>query len=221
LDDVDWVRLRALEQASLLKQDEALGNLIATLKERDEWERTLLIVAGDVPPGEGPEPPFDPAGRLVEEHLYAPLWVHFPGGKHAGIEALVDVTSVDVATTVMNAFGLKPPVGAEGSDLYAAASGLQPLLGQVMLSTLADHYAARLGQYRLTGILGKQPSLCRLTVDPACLNDVFESLPIAGQASWMWAFTEWSRAAKLRRAPREPASIDPDTAAALTVWGDI
>ncbi|HMR04731.1 MAG TPA: sulfatase-like hydrolase/transferase [Polyangiaceae bacterium] len=221
LDDVDWQRLRGLEQSSLLKQDEALAQLITTLKEKGEWDSTLLIVAGDVPPGEGPEPPFDPAARLAEEHLYAPLWVHFPGRQHAGTEALTDVTSVDVALTVMHAFGLKPPVGVEGNDLFAAAAGLKPLLGRVMLSTLADHYAARLGQYQLTGTIGQQPKLCRLDVDPACLNDVFDTLPIAGQATWMWTFTEWSRAAKLRRVPREPASIDPDTGAALTVWGDI
>ena len=221
MDDVDWTRLRALEQASLVKQDAALAKLVATLKSKNEWDKTLLIVVGDVAPGEGPEPPFNPAARLVEEHLYVPLWAHFPKGKYAAKEALVDVTSVDIALTVMHAFGLKPPAGAEGNDLYAAAAGIQPLAGRVLLSTLANHYAARFGQYRLTGQIGKRPFLCRLEVDPACVNDVFTSLPIAGQASWSWTYAEWARAAKLRRSPREPASIDPELGAALTVWGDI
>lgn len=221
MDEVDWIRLRALEQASLLKQDAALEKLIDLLKRKGEWEHTMLIVTGDVAPGEGPEPPFDPAGRLIEEHLYVPLWVHFPNDREAGKESMADVTSVDIATTVMNAFQLAPPVGVEGVDLQAAAEGIEPMMGRVLLSTLADHYAARFGQYRLTGQIGRKPQLCKVAVDPACLDDVFGTQPIAAQSAWSWTFFEWLRADKLRAAQREPASIDPDTGAALTVWGDI
>ncbi|MBX3129723.1 MAG: sulfatase-like hydrolase/transferase [Polyangiaceae bacterium] len=221
LDEPDWVRLRALEQVALQKQDDALGELLATLQKKGEWDRTLLIVVGDVAPGEGPEPPYDPAAPIAEERLYVPLIVRFPAGALADTETQADVTSVDIAETVLSALGLSPPVALRGHDLFAMASGSSPLVGRPLLVTLGDRFATRHGGFRLAGEFGKRPSLCQLDVDPACVNDVFDRLPIAAQALWTWTFEAETRALAARVAPREPASIDPDTGAALTVWGDI
>jgi hypothetical protein len=38
---------------------------------------------------------------------------------------------------------------------------------------------------------------------------------------WAWTYFGLVDAHERRQAEREPASIDPTTAAALTVWGDI
>jgi hypothetical protein len=73
----------------------------------------------------------------------------------------------------------------------------------------------------LHGEIGHVPKLCQLDVDPTCLADAFAATPIAGNALWQWTHGYEASARELRRAAREPASIDPDTLAALTVWGDL
>ncbi len=219
LGDDDWARLRALTHASLVKQDVALGQLVAVLKKKGTWDSTLFVFVGDVAPGEPPGTPFDPAGELDEERLQVPLLVKFPGGKFAGKELQTPATAVDVGATILRA--LKLQGGAAGNDLFAAADGVEPLAGRGLVAALGDRYATRLGPWLLRGTLTKVPTLCQLDVDPACVNDVFAQKPIAGWAAWQWTFDAFMANAVRRVAPREPASIDPDTGAALTVWGDI
>ncbi len=219
LGDDDWARLRALTQAALSKQDVALGQLISVLKKKGVWDSTLFVFVGDVAPGEAPDTPFDPAGELAEERLEVPLLIKFPGGKFAGKELQTPATAVDVGATVLRA--LKLQGGTTGSDLFAVADGVEPVAGRGLVAALGDRYATRLGPWLLRGTLTKVPTLCQLDVDPACVNDVFAQKPIAGWAAWQWTFDAFTTNAARRVAPREPASIDPDTGAALTVWGDI
>ena len=221
LDEEDWKRLFALEHAALLKQDAALQQLFALLKKKGEWEKTLFVLASDVAPGEGPEPPFDPAAPLAEQHLLVPLIVKFPGPRVSAKETSSDVTAVDVAATTLAALRLDAPANTSGRDLYSAAVGQEPLAGRAIVSTLADHYSTLFGHWRLSGQIGRTPKLCQLDVDPACVADVLETMPVAAQAIWRVTFVSESAALDHRIAPREPASIDPDTGAALTVWGDI
>lgn len=218
LGDDDWVRLRALVQVALAKQDAALGQLVSVLKKKGMWESTLFVFVGDVAPGDPPDAPFEPAGELHEERLLVPLLVKFPGGKFAAKEVQTAVTTVDVAATILRALKLSGPAG---SDLFATAAGVEPLTGRGFVASLGDRFATRHGPWLLRGVLGKTPSLCQLDVDPACVNDVFAQKPIAGWAAWQWTNEAFSAASARRIAPREPASIDPDTGAALTVWGDI
>lgn len=218
LGDDDWARLRGLVQSSLTKQDAALSQLINVLKKKGIWDSTLFVFVGDVAPGDAPETPFDPAGELGDDRLLVPLLVKFPGGKLATKEIHSAVTSVDVAATLLRALKLDPQ---HGSDLYSVAEGVEALTGRAQVASLGDRYSTRLGQWLLRGTLGKTPSLCQLDVDPACVNDVFALKPIAGWAAWQATSAAFSLGTSRRLAPREPASIDPDTGAALTVWGDI
>jgi hypothetical protein len=181
---------------------------------------------GDVAPGEPPEVPYDPAGALEESRLLVPLLVKFPRGELGGKEVGSAVTAVDVWRTIMDALGLKVPEGAASVDLYDVAVGREPLQGRALVATLGNHYATRAGMWLLSGDFGRPPRLCQLDVDPACVADVFDRHALAGDALWRWTFDSESppdstapRALPLQR--REPASIDPDTAAALTVWGDL
>jgi len=221
LGDDDWARLRALIGTALVKQDVALGQLIAVLKKKGVWDSALFVVVTDVSPGDAPDVPFDPAGSLGEDRLLAPLLVKFPGQKLGGKDVTTPVTSVDVAATILTMLGLKVPADLPGIDLYSVADGRAPLAGRGLCATLGDRYSTRLGPWLLSGQVGKVPTLCQLDVDPACVNDAFAQKPIAGTAAWQWTFSAFELANKKRVAAREPASIDPDTGAALTVWGDI
>jgi arylsulfatase A-like enzyme len=218
LADEDWKRLEALEHAALVKQDQALAGLIAVLKKKGVWDSTLFVLAGDVAPGNPPELPFDPTGDLAESRLLVPLLIKFPGGRLAAKEVNAGVTTVDISATLLGALRLK---GTGGLDLFAVGEGVSPLAGRGLVATLGDHYSTRFGPWLLRGITGKTPTLCELDVDPACVTDVFDQKTIAASAAWQATYRAFDDATKHRVAPREPASIDPDTGAALTVWGDI
>ena len=114
LTDEDWVRLRALSEASLVKQDQGLAKVLSVLKARNALDSTLLIVVGDVAPAAAPELPFDPAGPLTEDRLALPLIVRFPGQALAGKGVERTAKAGDLPVTVLSALGLRPE-GMSGS----------------------------------------------------------------------------------------------------------
>ncbi len=221
LDGDDWIRLRGLEAAALKKQDAAFAQLARSMEKLGIWQDSLVMVMGDVGAGEPPTIPYDPAGPLEESRLYVPLLVKFPGRRLAGKESGAAATSVDVATTLMESLGLEVPKTMQGIDLFQLASGRQPLAGRPMWATLGNGFATRLGHWRLSGELGKTPTLCDLAVDPACMNDVLEAKGFVGSSLWKWTFLSERASRERRSVSREPARIDPETSAALTVWGDL
>ncbi|HMJ14446.1 MAG TPA: sulfatase-like hydrolase/transferase, partial [Polyangiaceae bacterium] len=221
LTDDDWTRLRELSLSALVKQNAGLSQLLSTLRRASAWEDTLFVFVGDVAAGDAPDPPYEPAGPLSEDRLLVPLLVKFPGRHFAGVEVPAAVTSVDVARTILEALGLKLPDHASGSNLFAAALGRDAPVGRALVATLGNQYSTRAGSWLLHGEIAKAPRLCQLDVDPACVNDVFEKRPIAARALWQWTFDAGLRNKEngATEPSREPASIDAETAAALTVWG--
>jgi hypothetical protein len=222
IGDDDWIRLRALHDAALAKQDTALGKLIAMLKASGAWNETLLVVTSDVGLGNGPEIPFDPAAPLTEDRLLIPLLVRFPGDALAGKEVTLQTSALDLSVTLLKALGLEPGRGG-GNDLFTRASGTASLSGTTDVATTAEDYSARLGSWLLRGTAGKLPRLCAQDIDPACTTDSLDQRPGAARALWFAAFdlaTQNARAST-RLGPRKRAELDPETQAALTVWGDL
>lgn len=222
IGDDDWIRLLALHDAALAKQDLALARLIALLKSRNVWDDTLLIVTADVGLGAGPEIPFDPAPALTEDRLLLPLLVRFPGDALAGKEVSLPTTASDVAATILRASGLALPPGVAG-DLYARGSGVAALGGGVDLAVVGSDYSARLAGWLLRGAAGKTPRLCASDIDPACINDALDLRPAAARALWLATFDAAAADARsaARLGPTQKAELDPETLAALTVWGDV
>jgi len=221
LPEEEWVRLRALQDAALLKQDAALGELIDVLERARVWDQTLFVFCGDVATGDPPVLPYEPAGRLTEDRLLVPLLVKFPGARPEPKESPAPVSAPDVTLTILDALGLDAPRGVVGYDLMRAAAGQEPPAGRAQVATLGTHYATRVGSWLLSGEFGKVPSLCRLDVDPACVTDARDENPIAAQAAWRFTYQALVTPGPPGAPTREPAAVDPDTGAALTVWGDL
>jgi len=222
LNDEDIVRLRATMNAAFSSQIAAVGQLIEVLKRHNAWDDTLFIFAGDTTNGELSTLPFDPQGSLREDQLSVPLLVKFPKRVHAGQSYSGTVTTVDLTRTILDAVGLTLREPIEGVNLIDLISGQVGPQSRTLLSTLGARYVSRTGVWLLSGELGRAPKLCQTDVDPMCIEDHFERLPLTGRSLWQWTATELSRLQIAARATqREPASIDPDTAAALTVWGDV
>ncbi|HEY3494183.1 MAG TPA: sulfatase-like hydrolase/transferase [Polyangiaceae bacterium] len=223
LVDDDFSRIRALSDLALTKQDTGLAQLVALLKRTNTWDSSLIVVLGDAAAGLPPDLPYDGSGALSEDRLAVPLIVKFPGGAFAGKEISTPVTAPDVAVTIVRALGLTPAEGIRGVDLGLRAAGRGALEGEAQNATLPGRYATRVGSWLLRGELGSTPRLCALDIDPACAVDVFAERSIAARATWLATLGgEGRRIPKeLGRSERIPAELDPETRAALVVWGDI
>ncbi len=222
IGDDDWIRLRALHDAALAKQDAALGKLVTLLKTKGVWNETLLIVTSDVGLGNGPEIPYDPSAPLTEDRLLLPLLVRFPGEALAGREVSLPTTAADVGYTILKALGLEVSRRG-GNDLFARGGGSASLAGDTDVAGSGDEYSARLGSWLLRGTAGKVPRLCAQDIDPACTTDGLDQRTLAARALWLSAFGVATKNAKqaAQLGPRERAELDPETTAALTVWGDL
>lgn len=226
LKDDDWARLRELQSAAYSKELLSTKRLFSSLKKHDLLDSALIVYMGDVASPRPPTLPFDPAGDLSEARLNVPLLVKFPGGAHAGTENTAVVTTDDISATIAEALGLPALPHVQGLDLFSMVKGYSPPEGRALLAVRGQTYVTRSGVWQLSGTLGRVPRLCRTDSDPACSEDVFSSASYAARAIWLQTFEELSRQKELASLLLRPAGaprlvLDPDTRAALTVWGDI
>jgi hypothetical protein len=214
----DRERVRSLKAVALARQDHALGALISTLKAAGLWESTLFVVTGDVSSGASDEALFADGLPLDESALTLPLYVHFPENQYAARQIEQPTEVYDIVQTAYVALGLAPPRQPFGRDLAAVASGIETNLLEPQIATLQDRYSARWGDLILAGRLDARPRLCDLSIDTTCAFDRWQTMPIAAQALFRRMVIKDSAT----RAPpevREPATLDPETMAALKVWG--
>lgn len=222
LSDEDLLRVRGLMSAAFARQVSALGQLIETLKRKHAWEETLFVFAGDTSNGDPSTIPFDPVGSLREEQLSVPLLVKFPQNLSAGESYADIVTTTDLTRTVLDSIGLKPSDVMEGVSLYDAIADAKSPQSRTQVATLGRRFVSRTGVWLMFGEQGNIPKLCQTDVDPMCVEDRFAQHPLTARSLWQWTHSELQRLTQAAaRAQREPASIDPETAAALTVWGDL
>jgi hypothetical protein len=222
LVDEDVERLSSFMKAAWAKQNGALSSIISTLKRKDAWDDTLFIFAGDTANAQSPALPFDPTGQLREDQLTVPLIVKFPKRLYAGRTVDRPITTADLTRTILDAFELRLPTPIDGESLLDVISGRELLTTRTLVSTLGQRYVSRTGVWLLSGELGNRPKLCQTDVDPVCVEDQFAKMPLVARALWQWTARELYKARRAGQdSQREPASIDPETAAALTVWGDV
>ncbi|HEY5957055.1 MAG TPA: sulfatase-like hydrolase/transferase [Polyangiaceae bacterium] len=222
LSDEDLVRLRSSMAAAFAHQVAAMGQLIETLRRRNAWDDTLFIFAGDTTSGDSSGVPFDPLGSLREEQLTVPLLVKFPKRLHGGESFAGTVTTVDLARTILESVGLPATESMEGVGLLDAIAGLGSPQSRTFVATLGSRYVSRTGIWLLSQERGRPPKLCQTDIDPMCVEDRFGQLPLTSHALSQWTTAEILRLQRTSSSiQREPASIDPETAAALTVWGDV
>lgn len=218
LGPADRERIQQLSTIALQGQDRAIGALIETLKSSGLWDETLFVVTGDVATGAQSPLPYGDGLDLAEDALTLPLFVHFPGSSLAGARVEAPTEVYDVARTVADTLGLSLSKEARGRDLASVAGGLAEAHSQPQIATLGELYSARLGNFILSGKMGKPPMMCDLLVDPTCAFNRRATLPFATQAIFR-AVVALDATARAPGATREPVVFDPDTAASLRVWG--
>ena len=119
---------------AMMHQDQRLGELVERLKERGEWEHTLLVIGSDhghpaasYPRfGRGqvdPQPPAWEGALLGEFESRVPLIFIWPGHIEGGRRIEEPVSMIDVLPTVLELAGLPPAEIAQGHSLAPVLLG--------------------------------------------------------------------------------------------------
>ncbi|MFT5042904.1 MAG: arylsulfatase A-like enzyme, partial [Hyphomicrobiaceae bacterium] len=126
--------MQASHDEAMMHQDMRLGELIQDLKDRGEWENTLLIIGSDhghpaasYPRfGRGqldPQPPAWAGALLGEFESHIPMIFVWPGRIEGGRRIEQPVSMIDVLPTVLELAGLPPADFAQGSSLAGILLG--------------------------------------------------------------------------------------------------
>jgi arylsulfatase A-like enzyme len=215
--DADRARAWSLYDLAIASHDAAIGRLRLALKAAGRDLDTTIVVTADVGINEVAHIPFAEASSLEEEALWTPLIIQLPGGVYAGMHVTTPTSGQDVARTVLGVLGLAPPVGFGGVDLVDLAGGRASPFARPLTATLGDRFALRWGGFAETGQRDRETRLCDLSLESACVSDVRATYPLV--ASLLHAAAFDALVTPTSRPQREPATIDPATAAALRAWG--
>jgi arylsulfatase A-like enzyme len=172
--------MRAMYDESLAHQDYQIGRLVERLRERGEWENTLLIVAADhaiaaalydvnalaqatLPPRWAYYGPM-----LASSVTRIPLIVVWPGHIAGGRRIDAPVSMIDVLPTVLDLVGLPPPEVTQGQSLaplLRGQSGWTPrpvIFDEVTADAATGAWSGRIeiidGRWGASLWIGLQPS---------------------------------------------------------------
>lgn len=231
--DADRERAFALHGRAVAAHDAALGRLVEHVKALGRDADTTWIVTGDVGFDPSVHVPFLEDDALDEAALAIPLVVDAPGSSTGGSKHVtVPTSTMDLAKTVLDAFGLPPPTSMRGESIWALGQGpygdMRP-----MLATSRTRYAMRWAGFVVLGAKGREGKFCSLSIEPDCISDIGPVHPFALDALRTQISLETSPGSPGNTATRPapppgPAAatplpsedeLDPDTARALRAWG--
>jgi arylsulfatase A-like enzyme len=124
IDPIKYMELvRKFYDESMAHQDYMIGQLVARLKDRGEWENTLFIVAADhgcdaagVPPLDPRRPDYYPP-LLASQSSRVPMIFVWSGKIALGRRFSQPVSLIDMLPTILDLTGLPAPELAQGQSL--------------------------------------------------------------------------------------------------------
>jgi arylsulfatase A-like enzyme len=196
LIDDDITHMLALYDGDLFYSDEKLGEFFATLRERDEWDSTMVVSLSD----HGEE--FLDHGSLYHRHsvyqelVHIPLITKFPGGKWAGTRVKGLASLVDILPTLADWLGEEPLPQWQGESLLPLMSDSPPEREAVYAETL-EVFKKITPEFRLLVPVGastgeEEPELYDARFDP---GEQFNLYDVAGE----WAPEEAATVREVRR----------------------
>jgi arylsulfatase A-like enzyme len=141
--------MRSLYKGEISYTDSELARLFKSLKDRGEFDNTLVILTSDHGEGLGEhEYWFDHGTFLYDAELSVPLLIHFPAGAHAGKKVASQVRLIDIMPTVMEVLGLENHEKISGLSLIPTLDETTP---QPRPSFAQGDLAGDLSGYELDG----------------------------------------------------------------------
>jgi arylsulfatase A-like enzyme len=120
-DDVAWIQ--ALYHGEISYQDEHVGYFLDQLKAQGRLEDTVVVVTNDHGEEIHDHGSFGHGWTLYEEMIRAPLLIHYPAlfPKATVVDEITE--HVDLAPTLVEAMGLPPMKGTEGTSFLPTLHG--------------------------------------------------------------------------------------------------
>jgi arylsulfatase A-like enzyme/Flp pilus assembly protein TadD len=215
-------RYKLAYDGEIARADEIVGNFVRFLKERDIYDRALIVFLSDHGEGLNDHGEDEHGVLIYREAIHVPLMIKFPKALRRGETVKTPAALVDVFPTIADALGFPAPSGLAGASLVAGLRpGASPAparriysetlyprlhLGWSDLASLVDdhdHY-----------IESPHAELYDIVADPREKNDLSRGLPSAFR----------SMRAELDRMPRPlqpPGSSDPEQMKKLAALGYI
>lgn len=237
--DEDLLPLRErLYDAEVATVDQALGNLMRLLGERDLDDSTLFVALADHGENLGDKGHQGHSFVLYDSTLHVPLAIRAPGGAHAGMRRSEPVQVTDVFATVAAAAGTRAP--GVGQNLLAEALPQdRPVLGEyyfpkqfiayfpeearngpVLAPYLRLIRSLRVGSHKLIWGSDGKHELYNVVEDPAETRDLLEvepELAVTLAARLEALVKEHERAAGGSSAPT--GEVDPEVEQSLRELG--
>ncbi len=104
--------------ASITYMDAELGKLFAALRQSGLYDNTIIVITSDHGEAFGEHGLYGHANSLYQEEIKVPLFIRYPKSIPAG-EQVKDIVSLrDLARTITDLAGLKPPEPFPGASLF-------------------------------------------------------------------------------------------------------
>jgi arylsulfatase A-like enzyme/Tfp pilus assembly protein PilF len=218
-------------QGEISFADSQVGRVVQFLRDRDLFERTVIVVIGDH--GESLKDHGEEGHGffIYESVVHVPMIVHAPDRARSvmkGRHVTDSVRAIDVMPTVLDLLGVPAPAAAvvDGVSLTPLMTGARPDMGLEAYAEAvyplhhfgwSDLRALRQGRYKL--IAAPRPELYDLQEDPAEATNLFTARKalgdrMLGRLAEMEAHFKSSGQAK-----SQAVEIDPDARARLAALG--
>jgi len=167
--------------------DEQVGRLLQFLRERNLYQNTVIVLAGDHGESLGEHGEKTHGFFIYNSTLHVPLIVHLPGKPAA--QTFSDVVSlVDLMPTVLSAVGIDIPSTVQGRNLLPAMRDEskdrdRTVYGETFLPRIHFNWSelrgAENGKYHF--IDAPKPELYDLSKDPGELQNLFADKKAVGE----------------------------------------
>jgi arylsulfatase A-like enzyme len=162
----DVARLRDLYDGEVRCSDQAIGELLAWLKDAGLYDNTVIVVTADHGEAFLEHGELEHGTALYQELLHVPLIMRLPGVR-GGQEVRAPVAVIDIAPTVLEALGLGQALRMSGRSVYPELVKGTPVPERLIVSELPSQHAhaVRLGRMKLLTSPGRD-ELYDLRDDP-------------------------------------------------------
>ena len=215
-------------QGEIAFTDAQVGRVVQFLRDRDLYDRTVIVVIGDHGESLGDHGEDGHGFFVYESVVHVPFVVRAPEASMKGRRVADTVRSVDVMPTVLDLLGVEKPAGAaiDGASLRPLMTGARPELGLEAYAEAvyplhhfgwSDLRALRQGRYKL--IAAPRPELYDLQEDPAETNNIFAARRALGDRMLGRLGELEAHFRQSAQAKSEAVEIDPDAKARLAALG--
>jgi arylsulfatase A-like enzyme/Tfp pilus assembly protein PilF len=215
-------------QGEISFADAQVGRVVQFLRDRDLFERTVVVVLGDHGESLNDHGEEGHGFFVYESVVHVPMVVRAPYSAMKNRHVTDSVRSIDVMPTVLDLLGVPNPAGAamDGVSVTALMTGSRPDMGLEAYAEAvyplhhfgwSDLRALRQGRYKL--IAAPRPELYDLQDDPTEATNLFAARKplgdrMLGRLAEMEAHFKTSAQGK-----SEAVEIDPDARARLAALG--